>query len=90
VIEPPHHHAQALSEGRSVRWRAIWPFSSSGPCAIHARRRWQPRTVRRRHSAMAHHSPSLVRIGPLRIVLEQHRDLGTSSSSDEPSWSRSH
>jgi len=32
-------------------------------------------------------APSLVRIGPLRIVYEQYRELGTSGSSDEPSWS---
>lgn len=33
--------------------------------------------------------PSLVRIGPLRMVHEQYRELGTSGGSDEPSWSRS-
>ena len=33
--------------------------------------------------------PSLVRIGLLRIVHEQYRELGTIGSSDEPSWSRS-
>ena len=34
-------------------------------------------------------SPSLVRIGPLGIVHEQHREWGTSGSFDEPSWFRS-
>ena len=33
--------------------------------------------------------PSLARIGPLRIVHEQYRELGTSGSFDEPSWSQS-
>jgi hypothetical protein len=33
--------------------------------------------------------PSLVCIGPLKIVHEQYRELGTSGSSEQPPWSRS-
>jgi hypothetical protein len=80
-----------LSEGRGVRWRAIWPFRSSVPRGTYVGRRWQPGAVKTRHSALAHlRRPSfvLVRSGSFMniagswapaAVLTSRRGLGRNS-----------
>src|SRR5581483_7643080 len=90
VMEPRHHHApralyrkaaacDSAQFGHSVAASHVAPMLGVGSSAEPRRYGTQPSVS----------PPSLVRIGPLRIVHEQCRELGTSGSSDEPSWSRS-
>lgn len=90
VMEPRYHHAPQYSVGRLQR-------ATARNLAIQLQRPtwhlcWTSVAARSREDTALSASvspPSLVRIGPFRIVHEQYRELGTSGSSDEQSWSRS-